>query len=109
MAGNKYNELKRQIAVAEEHAEKQIAALKEQAEAARIAELDVVIADVRAKVTEYGLTEQDIFPKKRGRRAASATPVPAKYRNPKTGETWSGRGRAPLWIAGRNRNRFLIQ
>ncbi|MCG1048798.1 H-NS family nucleoid-associated regulatory protein, partial [Mycetohabitans sp. B6] len=26
----------------------------------------------------------------------------------KTGETWSGRGRAPSWI-GKNRERFLIQ
>ncbi|RBB35975.1 hypothetical protein DPV79_26880 [Burkholderia reimsis] len=28
---------------------------------------------------------------------------------PKTGETWSGRGRAPLWIHdAKNRDRFLI-
>ena len=32
----------------------------------------------------------------------------AKYRNPKTGETWSGRGRSPAWLAGKNRERFLI-
>ncbi|WP_442873318.1 H-NS family nucleoid-associated regulatory protein [Cupriavidus sp. USMAA2-4] len=31
----------------------------------------------------------------------------AKYRNPKTGQTWSGRGRAPAWI-GKQRERFLI-
>lgn len=101
MAGNKYTELK-----------KQIAALQEQAEAARVAEVAEVVADIQAKVTEYGLTEQDIFPKKRGRLAASkasAAPLPAKYQNPKTGETWSGRGRAPGWLAGKNRERFLIQ
>lgn len=101
MAGNKYTELK-----------KQIAALQEQAEAARVAEVAEVVADIRAKVTEYGLAEHDIFPKRRGRPAASktgATPLPAKYKNPKTGETWSGRGRAPGWLAGKNRERFLIQ
>jgi DNA-binding protein H-NS len=32
----------------------------------------------------------------------------AKYLNPQTGQTWSGRGRAPLWI-GKNRDRFLIE
>ncbi|WP_279608803.1 H-NS family nucleoid-associated regulatory protein [Burkholderia anthina] len=33
----------------------------------------------------------------------------AKYRDPKSGATWSGKGRAPSWIAkSRNRDRFLI-
>ncbi|MBR8256809.1 H-NS histone family protein [Burkholderia ambifaria] len=36
-------------------------------------------------------------------------PAEPKYQNPKTGETWSGRGRAPLWIRdAKNRDRFLI-
>ncbi|WP_425126899.1 H-NS histone family protein [Burkholderia cepacia] len=33
----------------------------------------------------------------------------AKYRNPETGETWSGRGRAPVWIAVQNRKQFRIR
>ncbi len=36
-------------------------------------------------------------------------PQPALYRDPKTGATWSGRGRAPAWIASaKDRSRFLI-
>jgi len=36
-------------------------------------------------------------------------PQPAKYRNPKTGATWSGRGPAPAWLAGaKDRTKFLI-
>jgi DNA-binding protein H-NS len=36
-------------------------------------------------------------------------PQPAMYRDPKSGATWSGRGRAPSWIAeAKNRNKFLI-
>lgn len=32
----------------------------------------------------------------------------AKYRDPKSGATWSGRGRAPAWIASaKDRTRFL--
>jgi DNA-binding protein H-NS len=86
-------------------------ALAEKAETARVAELQAVVDDIRAKVTEYGITEKDIFGARRGRTAKKATgPVEAKYRDPKTGATWSGRGRAPAWIKdAKNRNRFLIQ
>ncbi|CAH2904090.1 MAG: hypothetical protein PCALPYG88_7179 [uncultured Paraburkholderia sp.] len=36
-------------------------------------------------------------------------PQPALYADPKTGATWSGRGRAPAWIANeKDRSRFLI-
>ena len=60
---------------------------------------------------DYGLTAEDLAPRRRGRPRKSAgrsgTPAPAKYRDPKTGKTWSGRGRAPAWL-GKNRDRFLI-
>ncbi|WP_408475216.1 H-NS family nucleoid-associated regulatory protein [Paraburkholderia strydomiana] len=32
------------------------------------------------------------------RRRDAGVPAAPKYRNPETGETWSGRGRAPRWI-----------
>lgn len=33
----------------------------------------------------------------------------AKYRDPKTGATWTGHGRAPSWIATvKNRDKFLV-
>lgn len=36
-------------------------------------------------------------------------PQPARYRDPKTGATWSGRARAPAWIANaKDRSKFLI-
>jgi DNA-binding protein H-NS len=36
-------------------------------------------------------------------------PQPPKYRDPKTGATWSGRGSAPAWLKGvKNRAKFLI-
>jgi DNA-binding protein H-NS len=35
--------------------------------------------------------------------------VQPKYRDPETGATWSGRGVAPRWIAGKDREAFLIQ
>jgi hypothetical protein len=36
-------------------------------------------------------------------------PQPAKYLDPKTGATWSGRGPAPAWLAAaKDRTKFLI-
>jgi DNA-binding protein H-NS len=36
-------------------------------------------------------------------------PLPAKYLDPKTGATWSGRGPAPAWLAAaKDRTRFLV-
>ncbi|MCW3587431.1 H-NS histone family protein [Burkholderia cenocepacia] len=91
----------------------EIAALEQQAEAQRQKEIADVVADIRAKVAEYGLTEQDVFGRKRtsvgtaGQKGKAG--LPPKYRDPKTGSTWSGRGRAPQWLASvKNRARFLI-
>lgn len=41
-------------------------------------------------------------------------PAPAKYRNPATGQTWTGRGKAPRWLTeaeaqGKSRDEFLIK
>ncbi|MBN3831577.1 MULTISPECIES: H-NS histone family protein [Burkholderia] len=88
----------------------QLDALQERTEAARVAELEAVVAQVRELVAEYGITEDQIFGRKRAKKTTgSATTSEPKYQNPKTGETWSGRGRAPLWIRdAKNRDRFLI-
>lgn len=94
-----------------------IAELQEHAERLRKKEIPAVLADIRQKVAEYGLTPADIFGGKRaaaGKKSAPASKKVAaqvgvpKYRDPKTGATWTGRGRAPAWIAGRNRKRFEI-
>ncbi|MFP3710202.1 H-NS histone family protein [Paraburkholderia sp. SIMBA_009] len=87
----------------------QMAELEAQAAAARETEFQEVLADIRAKVSECGFTEQDIFGRGRGGPRAPAARVAARYRDPKMGATWSGRGRAPNWIKdAKNRDRFLI-
>jgi len=88
----------------------QIARLQAQADEARRTEVDNVVADIRQKIAEYGLTAQDLgfaVAAKRGRPPKKA-PLPAKYQDPKSGNTWSGRGKPPKWIVGKNRERFLI-
>lgn len=84
-------------------------ALMQQAENARQAELQAILDEVRARVAEYGLTPDQVFG--RGPRKARAVQagLPPKYRDPKTGATWSGRGREPAWIKGKRRDRFLIE
>ena len=61
------------------------------------------VAQVRSLMSQYGLTLADIgakapkaaaAPKKTG----SGKKVAAKYRNPATGDTWSGRGLKPKWL-----------
>ncbi|OXI42188.1 H-NS family nucleoid-associated regulatory protein [Burkholderia aenigmatica] len=34
--------------------------------------------------------------------------LPAKYRDPASGKTWSGKGREPAWLSGKDRAAFLI-
>jgi DNA-binding protein H-NS len=88
----------------------QLDALQERTEAARVAELEAVIAQVRELVAEYDITDDQIFGRKRAKTAAnSATAAVPKYQNSKTGETWSGRGRTPAWIANaKDRSKFLV-
>ncbi|QYY33580.1 H-NS histone family protein (plasmid) [Cupriavidus pinatubonensis] len=80
-------------------------------EEARAAEVGAAIEKIRALMEQFGLTPDDVVQKRRGRPAgkvkAERQPLAPKYQDPKTGQTWSGRGRAPAWI-GRNRDRFLI-
>jgi DNA-binding protein H-NS len=58
------------------------------------------IARVRALMAEYGLSAADIVGKTAAppARKQEGRKVEPKYRNPDTGETWSGRGLQPKWL-----------
>lgn len=98
----------------------QIEDLQRKASAARKAETEAAIREVRRLISEYGLTPQEIgldkTPRKRRETAASAAgkspakrrgasrkpaqaarKVPPKYIGP-NGELWTGRGRRPVWV-----------
>jgi DNA-binding protein H-NS len=101
-----------------ESIEMKIKRLKEQAEAIKAKQSSATLDRIRDLMEKHGLTladiEAHIGQKKRSsmRSTAIATRAEtsaAKYRNAKTGATWSGRGRAPAWIANvKDRSRFLI-
>jgi DNA-binding protein H-NS len=60
------------------------------------------IQKVRALMSEYGLTLADVGAKSGaigGAPKKSTGKVAAKYRNKATGESWSGRGLKPKWLA----------
>jgi DNA-binding protein H-NS len=89
----------------------QIERLQQEAELARKTELANAITEIIAKMREYGLSPHDLgFSAATKRKAVKAIrrPVAPKYRNNATGETWSGRGKPPKWMAGRDKSQFLI-
>jgi DNA-binding protein H-NS len=87
-------------------------------EGARKEERKGVIAKIKAIMAEHGLTVEDLGTSSAGsatRKASSATgkKVAPKYKNPATGETWTGRGIKPKWLSsaiegGKTLESFLI-
>ncbi|MBU6486319.1 MAG: H-NS histone family protein [Burkholderiales bacterium] len=89
----------------------QLAKVQAQMEAAREKELASTIEHIKAQIAEYGITAEELgFSSKRtaSRKTGGSGGLPPKYRDPKTGKTWTGRGRAPAWL-GKRRERFLIE
>ena len=57
------------------------------------------IAQCKALMAEHGLTLADLGAARgHGTERKPAGKVPPKYRQPQTGETWSGRGLQPNWL-----------
>lgn len=116
----------------------QIAKLQKQAEDIKAREFDKTVQDIVERMQAFGITLKDLQKvmgkprasgagkkaagrqgaKKAGkpgaRKSAKAgVPVAAKYRGPQ-GETWSGRGLMPRWLAalvaqGRSKDEFAVQ
>jgi len=78
--------------------------LHQKAEAARRMEKAAALDQIRALIIEYRLLPSDLgFGS-----AKSLAPSAAKYRDPISGATWSGRGRAPRWLDAKDRTKFAI-
>jgi len=86
----------------------QIAALELRVVEVRESEIADALAKVLALVTEYELTPIDIFGKN-GLKASGKkkAKIAAKYRD-QNGNEWTGRGRTPKWIEGKDKSKFLI-
>lgn len=73
------------------------------------------IESIKALVKEHNLDVSDVFAgyNKPARKAKKSVRKPsgkvaAKYKDPASGKTWTGRGIAPVWIAGKDRAQFAI-
>lgn len=105
----------------------EIATLQKKAKELRRKEMAAVVVAIRKHIKEFDLTPADLgfkgyvqvaglakaAPKgARGKKAAGPARA-AKYRNPATGETWSGFGVPPAWMrqalaSGATKESFLI-
>lgn len=100
--------------------------LQAQAEALLAKRAQAAVDQIRELMIKHGLTTADIEARAKAKReakvagrrltngvakhAASAKgKMPPKYRDPKTGATWSGHARPPAWIKDvKDRTRYLI-
>lgn len=80
----------------------ELAALDKDYEALRSEERAGVLAKVREMMAEWNFTPNELLGRTPAqRRAGKGIPtgkVAAKYKDPKTGATWSGRGRKAAWL-----------
>lgn len=77
----------------------QIETLKQQAEEARKQELASAIAEIKRIMAQFGISPADLgFGGRTGKAKGKGTAVAAKYRDPVSGKTWTGRGRHPAWV-----------
>lgn len=69
----------------------------------------------RALVAQYGLNVDDVFAVRKTARKERAPREPGavkkvapKFRDSATGATWSGRGKTPNWLKGKDKEQFRI-
>ena len=86
----------------------QIVKLQSLAEAARRDETSGAIQKIKELMQLHGITVEDLAAGSRAKPAKAKNTVAAQFKNPETGETWTGRGRAPRWLDGQDKEQFRI-
>jgi len=109
----------------------QIEKLQKQATEIKTREFDKTVQDILAKMQAFGITLKDLqgsrvrsakgkiakgrksAPSKANKKEKAAAVVAVKFRGP-NGETWSGRGLTPRWLAallaqGKSKEEFAVQ
>lgn len=81
--------------------------LEQQIAQKREEELQQAILNIKQLMANYGLTLKDLEDRRGPRRTLRVARAP-KYRDPKSGATWSGRGRPPAWFDKQNREAFAV-
>lgn len=76
-----------------------------------------VLNSIVESMIEFDIDPQEVvslFQQRTGKSGRKLGPAPAKYRHPKTGQSWTGRGKAPRWLTeeeeqGTPRDKFLVE
>jgi DNA-binding protein H-NS len=84
----------------------ELLSLDRKIESERTRERIIVLQRIRELMTAWDINPNELRRYRRGR--YNTKPVVPKYRDPVSGKTWSGRGHAPAWIVGKDRDAFLI-
>ena len=85
----------------------QIAKLQKEAATVLKAERDQAIAEIIDQMALFGISVDDLKVKS-PKTKKNKSSVDAKFKDPVSGKTWSGRGRQPTWIKG-SRDGYLIK
>lgn len=65
------------------------------------------VKEIKSLMEKYGLSVADLGGKA-GKTKTSRGTVAPKYRDPVSGATWTGRGRAPKWTLGKDLSKYAI-
>jgi DNA-binding protein H-NS len=85
-------------------------ALERQIKERELAEKREVIAQIVKVVKDYHVSVEDLVEALGGEKIRrKGVKAKIKYRDPVSGALWSGRGKEPLWIRGKDRTKFLIK
>ncbi len=97
--------------------EKAMLAAQKEYQEALDAEKNKAIQEVMHVIKQFNLTAVDVGlapePTQEIKKAGSRAAAKPKYKNPNTGDTWTGRGLAPTWMkelieSGATKESFLI-
>lgn len=89
----------------------QIKQLQAQADEIRRAEAESAKQQIKDIMDAYGLSADEVIATigKPPKVKAEKTKIEALYKDPDSAATWSGRGKPPRWIAGKDRDQFRIK
>lgn len=76
----------------------QIEELKRKADTARKQEMAGAIAEIKRLMAQFGISVEDLGFGGRMAKGKTRSSSAAKYRDPVSGKTWTGRGRRPGWV-----------
>ena len=78
--------------------------LDKRIEEARRQESEAALERIKQLIATFGFTAQQVFPLHGEKKK-----VAAKYYDPDTGKSWTGRGKPPAWLEGKDRSLYEIK